>query len=78
MKSSRASTHVPIMSNFFPIDIEVGAYVQILFENGSLMVIVMNVDLADQKSRRKGNASDPERRRGLFRCSGVVGFHEEG
>lgn len=48
-----ASTHVPIMSNFFPIDIPVCAYVQIVFENGNLMVIVMNVDLADQKSRRK-------------------------
>lgn len=29
-----ASTHVPIMSNFFPIDIPVCAYVQILFEKG--------------------------------------------
>lgn len=49
---------------------------QVLFENGNLMVIVMNVDLTDQKGRREGNASEPERR-GLFRCSSVVGFHEE-
>lgn len=61
---------------FFPIDIPVFAYVQVLFENGNLMVIVMNVDLTDQKGRREGNASEPERR-GLFRCSSVVGFHEE-
>lgn len=46
-------THVPIMSNFFPLDILVCIYVQILFENGNLMAIVMNVDLMDQKSRRK-------------------------
>lgn len=64
------------MSNFFPIDIPVFAYVQVLFENGNLMVIVMNVDLTDQKGRREGNASEPERR-DLFRCSSVVGFHEE-
>ncbi len=49
---------------FFPIDIPVGAYVQILFEKGNLMVIVMNVDLADQKSRRK-ETRVPERRRGF-------------
>lgn len=41
------------MSNFFPVDIPVCAYAQILFEKGNLMVIVMNVDFADQKSRRK-------------------------
>lgn len=65
------STHVPIMSNLLPI---VCTHVQIPFETGNLMVIVMNVDLWDQKGRKTG---DPERRRGLFRCSGVVGFHEE-
>lgn len=36
---------------FFPIDFPVCDCVQKLFENGNLMVIVMNVDLADQKSR---------------------------
>ncbi len=29
------------------------------------------------EKQEEGNARDPERRRGLFRCSGVVGFHEE-
>ena len=60
-----ACTHVPIMSNFFPVHIPVCTHVQILFEKrGNLMVIVMNVDLADQKSRRrkkkkkKGNAGE--------------------
>lgn len=48
-----ASAHVPIMSNFSPIHIPVCAYVQILFENGNLMVIVMNVDLADQKNSNR-------------------------
>lgn len=71
-----ASTHVPIMSNFFPIDFPACVYMQILFENGNLMVIVMNVDLADQKSRRDGSAREPEKR-GLFRCLGVIGFHEK-
>lgn len=41
------------MSNFFPIDIPVCAYIQILRGNRDLMVIVMSVDLMDQKSRRK-------------------------
>lgn len=48
-----ASTRVPIMSNFLPVDIPVCAYAQIPFEKGNLMVIVMNVDFTDQKGRRK-------------------------
>lgn len=73
-----ASTRVPIMSNSFPIDIPVCTYAQILFEKGNLMVIVMNVDLADQKEQEEGDARDPERRGGLFRCSGVVWFSRGG
>lgn len=42
------------------------------------MVIVMNVDLADQKEQEEGDARDPERRGGLFRCSGVVWFSRGG
>lgn len=33
--------------------------------------------LSGSERQEEGNARDPERRRGLFRCSGVVGFHEE-
>jgi len=44
---------------FFPINIPVCAYAKILFENGNLMVIVMNVDLADQKSRKEGDVREP-------------------
>lgn len=29
------------------------------------------------EKQEEGDARDPERRRGLFRCSGVVGFREE-
>lgn len=47
------AARVPIMSNFFPLDVPVFAYVQILFENGNLMVIVMNVDSTDQRGRRE-------------------------
>lgn len=65
----RASTRVPIMSNFSPLDFPLGAYVQIPFEKGNLMVIVMNVDSTDQNKQEEGDARDPER--GLFRCSGV-------
>ena len=79
-----ACTHVPIMSNFFPVHIPVCTHVQILFEKrGNLMVIVMNVDLADQKSRRRKKKKRKcgwilrGAEEGLFRCSGVVGFHEE-
>lgn len=68
----RASTRVPIMSNFSPLDFPLGAYVQILFEKGNLMVIVMNVDSTDQNKQEEGDARDPER--GLFRCSGVGGM----
>lgn len=68
----RASTRVPIMSNFSPLDFPLGAYVQIPFEKGNLMVIVMNVDSTDQNKQEEGDARDPER--GLFRCSGVGGM----
>lgn len=68
----RASTRVPIMSNFSPPDFLLGAYVQIPFEKGNLMVIVMNVDSTDQNKQEEGDARDPAR--GLFRCSGVGGM----
>ena len=58
-----AYTHVPIMSNFFPKDTPVCAYVQILFENGNLMVIVMNVDLADQKTGERKSERSCEKER---------------
>lgn len=54
--SSMKTPVLPLMyrscSILFPKHIPVCAYVQILFENGNLMVIVMNVDLTDQKFRR--------------------------
>lgn len=36
------------------------------------MVIVMNVDLMDQKKQKGGECR--REKAGLFRCSGVVGF----
>lgn len=67
-----SSTRAPIMSNIFPKDIPLCAYVQILFEKGNLMVIVMNVDSTDQKSRRKEMREILREGRGLFRCLGFI------
>lgn len=64
----RILTLVPIMFNFFPLDIVVCIYAQILFENGNLMVIVMNVDLMDQKKQKGGECR--REKAGLFRCVG--------
>lgn len=64
----RLFTLVPIMSNFFKLDIAVYIYTQMLFENGNLMVIVMNVDLMDQKSIRKETQAREGRFVSMFGC----------
>lgn len=79
-----SSTRTPVLPLMYescsildPKHIPVCAYVQMLFENGNLMVIVMNVDLTDQKFGRMEMSGILRGGEVCLDARAVVGFHEE-